>query len=191
MLATTEATPKVDGPSTASPYALEMDAVSVRHGDGPAAVDALSEVTIGFARGSVTAIIGAPGAGKSTLVECATGVREPTGGWVGTHDAVVTADPAEWAALPPADPARAELLVADDLMAAEHLYAMLGAQGDGRTVVVTTSSPAVAAAADVALFLVGGRLVDAACGMSAQEIGAQLESLTHELTVPLQMSLSA
>ena len=53
-----------------------------RYGDGEAAVDALAGVTIGFAPGQYTAIMGPSGSGKSTLMHCLAGLDRPTGGEV-------------------------------------------------------------------------------------------------------------
>ncbi|MFE2937330.1 ATP-binding cassette domain-containing protein, partial [Streptomyces sp. NPDC059278] len=112
-----------------------MDAVSMSYGPLPV----LSEVTIGLVRGGVTAVIGLPGSGKSTLLACATGRQTPTSGWVGRHDRIVTPDPVEWERLPAADRDRPELLVADDLEEAQHLYAAMDLEDEARTVLVTTS----------------------------------------------------
>src|SRR3954453_16292927 len=53
-----------------------------RYGDGEAAVDALADVTIGFAPGEYTAIMGPSGSGKSTLMHCLAGLDRPTSGEV-------------------------------------------------------------------------------------------------------------
>jgi putative ABC transport system ATP-binding protein len=45
-------------------------------------VRALDGVTVGFARGSFTAVMGPSGSGKSTLLHCAAGLDVPTGGRV-------------------------------------------------------------------------------------------------------------
>ncbi|MFF7652579.1 ATP-binding cassette domain-containing protein [Streptomyces sp. NPDC007983] len=155
------------------PYALEMDAVSVSYGSVPA----LSGVTIGLVRGAVTAVIGLPGSGKSSLVACVTGRQTPTSGWVGLHDQLVASDPVEWEGLPAADVDRPELLIADDMEDAQYLNAAMSPENEARTVLVTTSAAAVAAAADVVLFLVEGRLADAMCDVPAEGIAARLEQL--------------
>ena len=41
-------------------------------------VTALDHVTIGFPRGSFTAVMGPSGSGKSTLLQCAAGLDRPT-----------------------------------------------------------------------------------------------------------------
>jgi putative ABC transport system ATP-binding protein len=49
---------------------------------GRAGVRALDGVTVGFAKGSFTAVMGPSGSGKSTLLHCAAGLDLPTGGRV-------------------------------------------------------------------------------------------------------------
>ena len=53
-----------------------------RYGEGAAAVHALDGVTVAFARGAFTAIMGAAGAGKSTLMHILAGLDDPTSGSV-------------------------------------------------------------------------------------------------------------
>lgn len=56
--------------------------LGVRHGS----VHALSGVTIGFAPGTATALMGANGSGKTTLLDCLAGLRTPTTGRVDIDD---------------------------------------------------------------------------------------------------------
>src|SRR3954453_1094616 len=52
------------------------------HGEGDGAVVALDGVSIGFAPGSFTAIMGPSGSGKSTFLHVAAGLAQPTSGSV-------------------------------------------------------------------------------------------------------------
>jgi putative ABC transport system ATP-binding protein len=56
--------------------------VTKRFGEGHAAVDALRGVSVEFARGSFTAIMGPSGSGKSTLMHILAGLDSATSGWV-------------------------------------------------------------------------------------------------------------
>ncbi len=56
--------------------------VSRRFGEGDAAVDALSDVSVEFERDRFTAIMGPSGSGKSTLMHVLAGLDSPTGGTV-------------------------------------------------------------------------------------------------------------
>jgi putative ABC transport system ATP-binding protein len=56
--------------------------VGRRFGEGAAAVDALTDVTVDFERGRFTAIMGPSGSGKSTLMHILAGLDRPTAGTV-------------------------------------------------------------------------------------------------------------
>ncbi len=59
-----------------------------RYGSGDAAVTALDDVTVGFGRGTFTAVMGPSGSGKSTLMHVAAGLDSLTSGEVviGGHE---------------------------------------------------------------------------------------------------------
>ncbi|MEL5957865.1 ABC transporter ATP-binding protein [Streptomyces sp. CLV115] len=60
--------------------AVELHGVRKVHGSGDHAVTALDSISIGFPRGTFTAIMGPSGSGKSTLLQCAAGLDRPTDG---------------------------------------------------------------------------------------------------------------
>ncbi|WP_439946066.1 ABC transporter ATP-binding protein [Streptomyces sp. BBFR109] len=62
--------------------AIRLGSVSRRYGTGEGAVTALAEVSLAFARGTFTAVMGPSGSGKSTLLQCAAGLDRPTSGSV-------------------------------------------------------------------------------------------------------------
>jgi putative ABC transport system ATP-binding protein len=67
-------------------FAAQLRSVSKVYGGGDAVVTALRDVTIGFPRGSFTAVMGPSGSGKSTLLHCAAGLDRPTAGSVRLGD---------------------------------------------------------------------------------------------------------
>jgi putative ABC transport system ATP-binding protein len=59
---------------------LEMRYVSKSYGEGPAGVQALSEVNLSVDAGSLVAVMGASGSGKSTLLTIAGSLETPSSG---------------------------------------------------------------------------------------------------------------
>ena len=77
-----QATPEgITHPSNAAPVVRGHE-ISKRFGEGDAAVDALRGVSVDFARGSFTAIMGPSGSGKSTLMHILAGLDTASTGWV-------------------------------------------------------------------------------------------------------------
>ncbi|MEU2618704.1 ABC transporter ATP-binding protein [Streptomyces sp. NPDC007157] len=68
--------------TTDTSNAIVLRSVSRRHGSGDSAVTALDQVSLGFPRGTFTAVMGPSGSGKSTLLQCAAGLDRPTSGSV-------------------------------------------------------------------------------------------------------------
>ncbi|MFJ4655087.1 ABC transporter ATP-binding protein [Nocardia sp. NPDC088792] len=68
-----------------NPYAVRLDAVTKTYGAGENAVTALRGVSLGFAAGTFTAVMGPSGSGKSTMMHCAAGLDRPDTGqvWIG------------------------------------------------------------------------------------------------------------
>ncbi|MEU9108769.1 ABC transporter ATP-binding protein [Streptomyces xanthophaeus] len=62
--------------------AVELHGVRKVHGSGDHSVTALDSISIGFACGTLTAIMGPSGSGKSTLLQCAAGLDQPTEGHI-------------------------------------------------------------------------------------------------------------
>jgi putative ABC transport system ATP-binding protein len=62
--------------------AVQLRRIRRVYGSGPQAVTALDGVTVGFAAGTCTAVMGPSGSGKSTLLHCAAGLDRPTEGTV-------------------------------------------------------------------------------------------------------------
>jgi putative ABC transport system ATP-binding protein len=65
---------------------VRFASVSKIYGSGDGAVTALSDVTLGLAGGSFTAVMGPSGSGKSTFLHCAAGLDRPTSGSVHLGD---------------------------------------------------------------------------------------------------------
>lgn len=70
------------------PVAVALDRVTKTYGRDRRFVAALAEVSVGFHRGTFTAVMGPSGSGKSTLLHCAAGLDRPTSGrvWLGDID---------------------------------------------------------------------------------------------------------
>jgi putative ABC transport system ATP-binding protein len=66
----------------AVPSPVVLDAVTKRYGRRRGAVPALEGVSLTFAAGSFTAVLGVSGSGKSTLLQCAAGLERTTSGRV-------------------------------------------------------------------------------------------------------------
>ncbi|MFI1828772.1 ABC transporter ATP-binding protein [Streptomyces sp. NPDC020412] len=65
-----------------APHPVELHGLTRRYGTGAGAVTALDGVSLGFARGTLTAVMGPSGSGKSTLLHCAAGLERPSAGRV-------------------------------------------------------------------------------------------------------------
>jgi putative ABC transport system ATP-binding protein len=76
--------------SDANSQAVAATDITRRYGEGSTAVDALRGVSLGLARGSLTAIMGPSGSGKSTLMHILAGLDRPTGGTVSLDGTEIT-----------------------------------------------------------------------------------------------------
>jgi putative ABC transport system ATP-binding protein len=79
----------MDGTVTTTTAARAVDLRKV-YGQGAATVDALAGVSVEFASGQFSAIMGASGSGKSTLLHCLAGLDTPTSGQVFIGDVDIT-----------------------------------------------------------------------------------------------------
>ncbi len=61
-------------------YVVQLRGVHKHYGAGESTIIALNDITLGFVRGTFTAVMGASGSGKSTLLQCAAGLDRPTSG---------------------------------------------------------------------------------------------------------------
>jgi putative ABC transport system ATP-binding protein len=73
-----------------SPGIVSARNVYRRYGEGDAAVDALRGVSVDFAKGRFTAIMGPSGSGKSTLMNVLAGLDRPTQGTVALDGVEIT-----------------------------------------------------------------------------------------------------
>ncbi|GIM88710.1 ABC transporter ATP-binding protein [Paractinoplanes toevensis] len=76
---------------TRADAAVTLSAISRVYGRGNAAVRAVDNVTLEFARGAWTAVMGPSGSGKSTLLHCAAGLERVDSGRVLLGDTDLTA----------------------------------------------------------------------------------------------------
>ncbi|WP_312898911.1 ABC transporter ATP-binding protein [Corynebacterium variabile] len=77
-----------DNTSSTDTAVARADALTKTYGSGDTKVTALDNVSVSFAAGEFTAIMGPSGSGKSTLMHCMAGLDTPTSGsaWLGTTD---------------------------------------------------------------------------------------------------------
>ncbi|MFJ2259428.1 ABC transporter ATP-binding protein [Streptomyces sp. NPDC087844] len=62
--------------------AVRLRCVTRQYSSGGTSVTALDQVSVGFSKGTFTAVMGPSGSGKSTLLQCAAGLDRPTSGSV-------------------------------------------------------------------------------------------------------------
>src|SRR5262245_50419242 len=80
---------EVQQPSAVEAVVSARDVVR-RYGEGDTAVEALRGVSLGIARGQLTAVMGPSGSGKSTLMHLLAGLDRPTGGSVSIDGTDIT-----------------------------------------------------------------------------------------------------
>ena len=76
---------------TATTVAVRAEEVTKIYGVGEASVRALNDITVEFAAGHYTAIMGPSGSGKSTLLHCLAGLDRVTAGRITLGDIEITA----------------------------------------------------------------------------------------------------
>jgi putative ABC transport system ATP-binding protein len=134
--------------ATVAPVVLQD--VTKRYGRRRGAVAALDRVSLSFAAGSFTAVLGVSGSGKSTLLQCAAGLERPSAGRV----RLCGTDLAGLSQRRQAVLRRRQVgFVFQDL----NLRLLRGA-ADGTTVVIVTHDPQVTRFCDRAVFLQAGRV---------------------------------
>lgn len=80
--------------TSSSKYIIELKNVNFIYGEGtPFRSEALSDVSVGIERGTVTGIIGHTGSGKSTLVQLLNGLSKPASGTVMLDGRDIWAEP--------------------------------------------------------------------------------------------------
>ncbi len=82
MITHTAENTKVTDPAMAAVAPLVLHDVTKRYGRRRNAVVALDRVSLSFATGSFTAVLGVSGSGKSTLLQCAAGIERLSSGTV-------------------------------------------------------------------------------------------------------------
>jgi putative ABC transport system ATP-binding protein len=81
------------GPESEVAYAARCYDLTKTYGSGTNEVVAVKDVTLGFPRGTFTAVMGPSGSGKSTLMHCMAGLDTPTHGRVFVGDQELTGLP--------------------------------------------------------------------------------------------------
>nr|WP_165555751.1 ABC transporter ATP-binding protein [Kribbella pittospori] len=82
MTKTTRRMRRAQEAAATSEHSVLLQDVRRVYGRGGNAVHALNGISIGFARGTFTAVMGPSGSGKSTFLHCAAGLDRPTSGSV-------------------------------------------------------------------------------------------------------------
>jgi ABC-type sugar transport system ATPase subunit len=114
----TETAPEPTGPVGVATPLLSLRHVSKHFG----AVDALSDVTFDILPGTVTALAGDNGAGKSVLVKCIAGIHEPDGGQILWKGSPVTIRTPHDASVLGIETVYQDLALCDNLDIAENMF---------------------------------------------------------------------